>query len=220
MSLETSTVDLEYFLRKHMVDSGSRYDDNLFSSANELVIFGSRAAGVNSPTSDIDVLIVSNQKSRVHFCGVDIVMLNRADIESREWLRSELASHVSQYGKWLKGDGSWRSATSLSDYAAARKKYRIAARLRALHHAWPRLHSIFQIKHATTIRRELQRLSLLLQRTAIPPTPLLDEAWATDNTSFADLWRIAEDAGLLSQLNSVSDLISILGSKLMPHPSK
>jgi hypothetical protein len=143
----------------------------------EVVIFGSRAAGVHRRDSDLDVLIVGENKPGRRIPGLDIVHLLPKQVESSFWLGSELASHIAKYGKWLKSDGDWTRDAYLKPRAVQRKQQRVLSLLRNAEERWLRLHPIFQKRYATTIRRELLRLGLLQHQVPVPPTAALDSQW-------------------------------------------
>jgi hypothetical protein len=103
---------------------------------------------------------------------------------------------VAQFGQWIKGSGDWRSRAQISDRAVNRKWARISSLLRSSAQRWSRLHPIFHAKYKTTIRRELQRLELLLNRAPIPPTPLLDSDWEGSRDSASALLQLARDLHL------------------------
>lgn len=48
----------------------------------------------------------------------------------------------------------------------------------ALEKSWFRLEECFRVKYSVKLRRETQRLILLEQGTAVPPTKILDHSWA------------------------------------------
>jgi hypothetical protein len=177
--------------------------NELISEATEVVVFGSRAVGVHSSDSDLDLLIVTPQKRRIFASGLDCVLIAPEEIDNSFWLGSELASHVTKYGNWIKGIGEWRSNVRTSNRAIMRKQKRISSLLRNAGQRWPRLHPVFQAKYRTTIRRELQRLKLLSNQLPIPPTPLLDSEWQVDRDSAADLLQLA----------------LALSTSRMPHPT-
>lgn len=161
------------------------------SNWREVVIFGSRAAGVHHRDSDLDVLIVGENKPVGRIPGLDVVHLLPSQVEDSFWLGSELASHIAKYGKWLKSSGDWTRDAYLTPRAIQRKKHRILSLFRNAEERWLRLHPIFQKRYTTTIRRELHRLDLLLQQTPVPPTPVLDSQW---NATLAPrLWAIAAE---------------------------
>ena len=189
MNMLRNMTSINYESAKTQFDR--RALDELICEASEVAIFGSRAVGVQRSDSDLDVLIVTNQKRRVFAFGLDCVLITAEDIDSSFWLGSELASHVAKYGNWVKGSGEWRRNVCLSDRAIIRKQKRIFSLLRNSAQRWPRLHPVFQMKYRTTIRRELQRLRLLLNRLPIPPTPLLDSEWQGGRESAAELFQLA-----------------------------
>jgi hypothetical protein len=165
--------------------------DELVSEAGEVVVFGSRAAGLHNPDSDLDLLVVTPRKRRVFAAGLDCVLMTPEEIDNSFWLGSELASHVVEYGHWIKGAGVWRSRVQISNRAVIRKRERVSSVLRNAAKRWSRLHPIFHSKYLTTIRRELQRLKLLSSRLPIPPTPLLDSEWQVDRGSAGELLQLA-----------------------------
>lgn len=174
----------------------------------ELVVFGSRAAGVNRRQSDLDVLLVGS-KARVKRAGLDLVGMSRAEIESAEWLGSELASHVANYGLWIIGSGKWREGVRISLNAADRKERHLLSLARSVDRSWSELHPAFQLKYRTTVRRELQRLLLLRSAIPIPPTPILDWDWQADKISRDALLSIAaSQGGLQGRLDCIHRILS------------
>jgi hypothetical protein len=61
------------------------------------------------------------------------------------------------------------------------------------------------MEYATTTRRELQRLDLLMNGSPIPPTAILDSKWKDGQVSPVDLLELAEVSGCLSTLKSVPE---------------
>lgn len=174
------------------LSSWSRTVHQLIEKASEVVVFGSRAAGVHTSSSDLDLLFVTDWKKRIDVPGLDCVVLNRQEVEDSFWLGSELASHVAHYGKWIKGTGGWRDSVRISERAMARKQHRVTALIRNATQRWPQLHPVFRIKYAVMTRRELQRLELLMKRLPIPPTAILDAEWAEGPRSLTDLLAVAD----------------------------
>ena len=146
-------------------------------SASEIIAFGSRAAGVNRKASDLDVLFVGDGVRRMKGFGLDVVCISSVELASPNWLDSELAGHISKYGIWLKGSGQWRNQVFIGSEAESKKERRLVSLVRSVKRSWPRLHPAFQFKYRLTIRRELQRLTLLRAAVPIPPTPVLDADW-------------------------------------------
>ncbi len=167
--------------------------DRLLSRAREIVVFGSRATGLHRGDSDLDMLIVTSPKQRILCAGLDCVVLTPEEIEQEFWLGSELAVHIARYGKWVTGLGAWTPAVHVSDRSVARKRQRIIALARNAAQRWPRLHPIFHEKYRTTLRRECQRLRLLIEGCAVPPTALLDSSWQSSGQYLAELARTIEE---------------------------
>jgi predicted nucleotidyltransferase len=163
-------------LRRRIATSGLNWSD--FSKrATEIVVFGSRAVGVNQEASDLDVLVVGNGARRTKRGGLDVIRVSSLDLASPNWLDSELAGHISKYGVWLKGGGQWRSQVSWRGEAENAKERRLVSLVQSVKYSWKQLHPAFQFKYGVTIRRELQRLLLLRNAVPIPPTPVLDAEW-------------------------------------------
>jgi len=184
--------------------------DELVSEACEVVVFGSRAAGLHRPDSDLDLLVVTPHKRRVFATGLDCVLLSSEEIDNSFWLGSELASHVAKYGNWIKGVGEWQHNVQISSRAIIRKQKRISSFLLSVAQRWPRLHPVFRMKYRITIRRELQRLMLLSTRLPIPPTPLLDSEWQAGRGSAAHLLQQALSVGSLKLCDRELELVLTL----------
>lgn len=159
--------------------------------ADELVLFGSRASKTHSRRSDFDILCVGTG-DRIKTGLLDVVWISRSKLLSDRWLGSELAGHVSQYGQWLKGEGSWRERRYASTRAIERKRSRVRGRIDALSTHRSRLYPVVIRRYSTTIRRDMQRLWYLLGGLAVPSTPELDSGWAA---SHEDVLRTVESSG-------------------------
>lgn len=195
----------------------------LCEMACELVVFGSRAAGVNRRQSDLDVLLVKREagpgdtgpdtqvgrRGRVKRAGLDLVVVSRAETESHEWLGSELANHVATYGVWIIGSGEWRERAHISTAAGDKKERHLLSLARSVDRSWSKLNAVFQLRYRTTIRRELQRLLLLRSGIPIPPTRILDCDWkAADKTGRdALLSKAASQAGLQGRLDYIDRIL-------------
>jgi hypothetical protein len=158
------------------------------NQSTELVVFGSQAAGLQTPFSDLDVLVVGKhgiglQLPRLR--GIDLVFRTEHEILSADWLKSELAGHIAVYGRWLQGPGQWRNkvlaARADDNEAAEAKRRRILRLAEALCNHWERLTPNFRRRNLMTLRREEQRLQLIQSGMAVPPTRLLD-MWADNNS--------------------------------------
>ncbi len=147
--------------------------------AQQLVLFGSRAAGVARASSDWDVLLVHS--GEVHVSPrVDLIQIKPALLESAFWLGSELAGHVAKYGIWLVGEPSWTSSVFVSERAIERKARRIVRRVSRLEHRWKILDPSYRRAFVSAIRRDVQRCLTLVDGVAVPPSRTLDSLWHPD----------------------------------------
>lgn len=148
--------------------------------ADQLVLFGSRAAGVERADSDWDVLLVRSAGPVVRDAAkLDLVELSESQLHSPEWLGSELAGHVASYGCWVIGEPTWTKAVHSSKRAIERKCERLKARLHNMCRSWETLQPAYQKRFAIVVRRDVQRYRYLAEGRAIAPSSLLDEAWCT-----------------------------------------
>jgi hypothetical protein len=177
-----------------LAEAGVAWSD-LCRSTVEIVLFGSRAAGLAGPASDWDLLCVGSGRS-IDVPGLDLVWISPAALHSTSWLTSELAGHVACYGRWLHGDPAWTGAVAISPEAVDRKGRRVVRRLAALERAWPLLAPSHRRSRLTLLRRDLQRHALLAAGRVVPPTALLDAAWSARDDTGDALLALAEDAGL------------------------
>jgi hypothetical protein len=194
------------FIRERIAAARLTYDD-VFFDTSEVVIFGSRAVGLHRPTSDLDVLLITPRKRRIHASGLDFVIVSPKEIEGRFWLESELASHIARYGKWVEGTGDWCHRAHIGDRAIFRKRKRVESLTENAAERWSRLHPVFHTKYAITIRRELQRLDLLLNRVPIPATPILDSIWRSNTVPSAHLFEVASSTCKVPSLQAIAGLI-------------
>jgi hypothetical protein len=187
---KVADVQIKNRLRDLLSNSGMTYEE-LVDASTEVVIFGSRAVDMHRPDSDLDVLLVGENTGRLRVAGVDFVTLSSEELASSLWLGSELASHIAEYGKWIKGCGSWRYKVCASDRAAMRKQARIVGLLMRAPKWWSKLHPVFHTKYKLTIRRELQRLDLLRRKIPVPPTYTLDSDWDQHRSGSDSLLEVA-----------------------------
>jgi hypothetical protein len=148
----------------------------LLNSASEIMVFGSRAAGVHAYDSDLDVLCFG-RGGRLKTPALDLLWVPESAMCNEDWLGSELATHIAQYGICLRGQATWQSLVCFGAKATKQKLRRINAILNAVSRGWSRLHPVFRRRYQTTIRREIQRYGRLVEHVAVPPTPLLDREW-------------------------------------------
>jgi predicted nucleotidyltransferase len=142
--------------------------------ASQVVIFGSFAACVETPSSDLDVFCVGECRTHFKTRAIEILILPEYDLYSDLWLGSELASHISSYGIPLDTRPDWFSHAAVTSAAADRKERRINAYARSLEMYWRGLGSGAKYRYEIKIKRELQRLQLLRNGEPVPPTLLLD----------------------------------------------
>jgi predicted nucleotidyltransferase len=187
---KVADVQIKERLRDLLANSGTTYE-KVVDASTEVVIFGSRAVGMHRPDSDLDVLLVNANTARLRVAGVDFVILRSDELASPLWLGSELASHIAEYGKWIKGGGSWRDQVRVSNRAAMRKQARIVGLLMCAPKWWSKLHPVFHSKYKLTIRRELQRLDLLRKKIPVPPTRTLDSDWDQHRSARNCLVKVA-----------------------------
>jgi hypothetical protein len=141
--------------------------------ARGVAVFGSRAAGCATSASDWDVLCVGAGRSR-KVRGLDLVWVEPGMLESSEWLGGDLAGHIAAYGVWLDGAPAWEVGAVDFATAASRKETRLFRSLRALAPAWNMLGPAYRAKHATLLRRDVQRWRVLQNSLPIPPSAVLD----------------------------------------------
>lgn len=150
-----------------------------YDCASEIIVFGSMAVGLDGPKSDIDVLCIGGEEHKVKTPSLDLLVVGQDALSNQDWLHSELASHVSRYGVWIKGVPQWLSDAGVGSKAVLEKRRRVAAFMTYLPEYWPRLDSRFRRKYAIKVRRETQRLLLLEGGMPVPPTKLLDSSWSS-----------------------------------------
>lgn len=166
----------EIFTRRLLL--GSPIAKRCAAEAVEIVVFGSMSAGLERPDSDIDVLCICNTEYKHKLGTLDLIALPTATTADETWLKSELATHVAEYGRWLVGAGHWKVRTQIGSAALEEKRRRIASFMRFLPHSWSRLEEGFRAKYSTKLRRETQRFLLLERGIPVPPTRVLDQSWA------------------------------------------
>lgn len=167
----------------------------LSKSCRQIILFGSRAAGVSRESSDFDLMCIGSGLSRLD-PSLDLLFVTPEDCRRKRWLGSELAGHIARYGQWLMGEPDWVHRVRPSLDAKERKAEKLRRKLRAVEESFPLLDALYREKHFTLIRRDLQRHELLAQGEPVPPTPLLDQAWARIPHAREELERLAQGARL------------------------
>jgi predicted nucleotidyltransferase len=184
---------------------------SLEQSMTEIIVFGSRSAGVSGVHSDLDVLCVGRTRAKRKTPKLDLICIRSEECLSPEWLGSELGFHVAQYGIWLKGEPWWAKSAFAAPEAVRRKRRRIAKLTENVVSSWAKLHPVFRQRFSTTLRRELQRLDFLLKNVAVPPTPILDRDW-TAGVFNCDM--LVESAQLRSGAHKLVRLVAMAHSTL------
>lgn len=159
--------------------------DRLRREATGIVLFGSRAAGLGSATSDWDILCIGPRGPKPSGV-VDLVWVDPRVLESSRWLGSELAMHVAAFGMPLTGLHPWVSSVFTSADAVSRKLRRVVHKIRGMEPAWPVLTPAQRTRHSRWLRLELQRLEKLQAGRPVPPTALLDWEWARSTAMHAE----------------------------------
>lgn len=200
-------------LTRRLGTSGLRAQD-CFNHASEVIVFGSMSAGLHRSDSDMDVLCIGESDFKLKTDSLDLIVIPRRVTRSRAWLEGELASHVAEYGTWIKGSSEWKCSVRVGPQAVEAKRRRVAAFMRYLPDSWSRLEECFRVKYSIKLRREAQRLILLERGVSVPPTRILDCSWADISKSPDDvsdrLRRFASD----THVSFVDDLTERISTHL------
>src|ERR1700722_1409482 len=187
--------------------------------ACEVVIFGSMAVGLERPDSDIDILCIGAFDFKLKTDRLDLIATPIAATRHSHWLESELASHVIEYGTWLKGSPQWGAEVCIGQKAINEKVRRIEAFMKSLPDAWLNLDEVFRVKYSVKLRRETQRLLLLERGAPVPATWILDNSWSSIS-KFP--YEVHDRLGRLashSSNNFVKDLFGRIDSHFELHES-
>lgn len=141
-------------------------------------VFGSRAVGLERPDSDIDILCIGAFDFKLKTDSLDLIVTPVAATRRSPWLESELASHILEYGTWLKGSSRWGAQVCIGQGAIDEKRRRIGAFMKSLPDSWLKLDEVFRVKYSVKLRRETQRLLLLERGAPVPATWILDNSWS------------------------------------------
>lgn len=147
--------------------------------AREVIVFGSMAAGLERPDSDIDVLCIGESYFKLKTHLLDLIVIPQSATKSVIWLQSELATHAAKYGIWTKGTPLWKQDAHIGALAVREKRRRVAAFINSLQGTWFELLECFRAKYALKLRREVQRMILMEDGVPVPPTRTLDQSWAS-----------------------------------------
>ena len=175
------------------------YDwEELARSCEQIVLFGSRAAGVSGDDSDFDLLCIGSGPSRLSHT-LDVVFVKPEAKATEQWLGCELAGHIAQYGVWLAGEPDWVQRVHVSPRAIARKAEKISRRLQSVEQRSDLLDASYLHKYFVLTRRDLQRHECLVKGEPVPPTPLLDQTWGEVADPQMYLHRLARAARVESR---------------------
>jgi len=178
-----NNISLEASVEKRLRASGLRLDQ-LKKACEQIIVFGSMTIE-GKRGSDLDLLCIGHGQRVKNPC-VDLVWRCPDRIKKQGWLGSELANHVAHYGKWLHGLDNWSKSVFISHRAIRLKRRSIRSRARALERWWQKLRPEYKAKHVLKLRRDLQRLAMLVRRRAVEPSPLLDEHWRDQCRTYGD----------------------------------
>lgn len=167
---------------------------DVLGASEEVILFGSVAAGTDGPGSDVDLLCVGEGRF-IRSRALDLLWLHPREVHAPAWLGSELAAHVARHGVWLQGTGRWRGEVRISGKAVDDKRRAIAEHAIALAHSWERLLPPYRARHVARLRQDLQRLEYLINDEGCPSTPRLDELWRATADAAARLRQLVRHAG-------------------------
>lgn len=155
--------------------------EKIAACSDQIVLFGSRAAGLENTLSDWDLLCVLKPNVEpvvLRKLGkVGFVWITQGFLRSPDWMGSELGRHISEYGIWLKGNDDWSSKAFVSHKAITRKIIRAETHFSEISRLWHLLSEPYRISRLRLVIRELQRVELLENNEAVPPHSILDRKW-------------------------------------------
>jgi hypothetical protein len=166
----------------------------LQKSADQIIVFGSYALGVNTGNSDLDVLCIGEGK-RYKSKSLHLVWMPKSRLGSPALSHSELATHVAVCGQWIKGNNTWANSTVPSLATVQLKRKRILNRAAALTRHWNDLLTAYQNRQVQKLRRDVQRYLLLRAGSPSSAKPILDFEWNTarPNTNWSKVLRQAPE---------------------------
>jgi predicted nucleotidyltransferase len=173
---------------RQVMHSENQSLDDLLQSSSDLVVFGSRASGLQRHNSDLDVLIVGEKRARKRIGSLDLIFVPEYQVQTLAYKHTELFRHIEAYGISLMHDQTLIAAV-YDDYAALRKRLRLEALSAKVVSVWDILTDGLRLKYLTKLRREVQRYRILERGLAVPPTAQLDSC--IDSIKSVDL--ILED---------------------------
>ncbi|MFC5050545.1 nucleotidyltransferase domain-containing protein [Rubritalea spongiae] len=196
-----------------IVRAGFDYTD-FEQDSYQIILFGSAARGMASSESDVDILRVVDQlkdgadKTRVQTDGLDLITLSKSYFSSKEWLGGELASHVSVYGLWVKGDKGSVSFARVSQEAIATKKRIIKSRLQSFLYNLDKLNRYYVLSNMRKIRLDCQRLDQMISNIPVMCSPELDQLWKSLDQSDLYISTILESCDV--EVTSIEKFVNLL----------
>ncbi len=146
---------------------------DLLSGSADLIVFGSRAAGLERVDSDLDILAIGPLKLPKRKGLIDLICVSEPDAHTLAWEHSEIFRHVEAYGISLMHERPLINVV-IDKHAANRKRHRIESLIPKLMNSWDALNDGYKAKYLTKVRREFQRYKLLDSGLPVPPTAVLD----------------------------------------------
>src|SRR6266446_5877768 len=116
--------------------------------ASEIIVFGSMSAGLERPDSDMDVLCIGGREYKLKSRLLDLIVVPLDSTRNQSWLQSELATHVCEYGTWIKGTPIWKDDVRIGLRAVDEKHHRVSAFVRSLQNSWFKLEECFRVKYS------------------------------------------------------------------------
>jgi predicted nucleotidyltransferase len=146
------------------------------ASATAIILFGSHALGVQHERSDVDILCVGTGH-RHRSSSLHVLWIQPERYNDPHWRGGELAGHIAEFGVWLKGSKPTAFRPWISNRTIERKQKRIQNRCLAISVNWNALNRPLKVHQLLKLRRDLQRLTLLVAGKAPLPAPVLDSQW-------------------------------------------
>ncbi|MDB6093350.1 MAG: hypothetical protein JWM32_912 [Verrucomicrobia bacterium] len=146
--------------------------DLAIRQASEVIAIGSGADGSIGPYSDLDLIFIGDGK-RLKTRRLDFMWVRPKQLSAQSWLGSELANHAARYGKWLKGDGKWRSEVFIGDFSVSNKCERILIRISRVYLKRRLLREETMAELLAPAVLDMQRAVILAQGEATPPTAIV-----------------------------------------------
>lgn len=150
--------------------------DELSARAEQIIVFGSCAAGCDTSHSDVDLLCVG-EGERKDTGSLHLLWIAPSCLSDPDWLGSEIGGHVSKYGIWLSGERTLGTPQRPSQRSLQKKRQRILDRAAVLEQKWPHLSASFKAEQIRNLRLDLQRYQMLKAGEPVDPNPMLDQRW-------------------------------------------